>query len=586
MMVVRSAVRLHRRSPSTGGPRALTVCALLASTAYGQLLSAPQNWSDPVTPPFYGVGYGPVAIDMNGDSRLDLVYGASVPNGDPRLRLNNGALGFSPPINLDIVESWTIGSTPIAGCYLPAAVTDFNGDGMLDLAFTSPNLVRPLSVGLARLGAPYTFDKGPELAWANLYVVGWSEHVSFCDLDGDGLTEIVCAGPPQLFGSPEQVRVLRWDVSSSSFVAAHTTVVPQGNPLSVVAGDFNGDGVIDVAYESATTPGYGSATLHLLVGGPGLTFTSGGATSFTSVTPIPGHSFSYGAALAAGDVDRDGFDDVVGVGVDAGGPGTLGGVFLFRGGAAGFGAPTFQAFLGGGSWPGQGPHEGANVRASLVDVDLDGFPELIAPHGIGRIWPPGASTTAVDPTGGGPYASFNLGWPGYLGGQIAADFDADGDADVVVPSFFYSATGYPTGNIGIAWNRTRLRTGCTGAPSPPTVATGSLYLGNPAFEVRIDGAPPNALAALGISTAPGYQPFPPCVVGLDLGGLLQPTTSGLGFSVTDASGSASQYFSIPAVPSMLFATYYGQWIVVDPAGPLTSGGVGHRLTETRTFVIW
>ncbi len=108
---------------------------------------------------------------------------------------------------------------------------------------------------------------------------------------------------------------------------------------SVVIGDFDNDGVGDLAVGSPGDLGVGSVTVFWGQGGSGPT-TSGETRVDQDTAGIPGSpqfDDRFGAALAAGDFNDDGFEDLaIGVpGEDVGGAVDSGGVLMIPGSASG-----------------------------------------------------------------------------------------------------------------------------------------------------------------------------------------------------------------------------------------------------------
>ncbi|MBP9146522.1 MAG: FG-GAP repeat protein [Thermoanaerobaculia bacterium] len=117
-----------------------------------------------------------------------------------------------------------------------------------------------------------------------------------------------------------------------------------GFGMTLASGDFNGDGIADLAsgvpfdavdFGSGTVAGAGSVYVHLGAPGAGLASASGWfRLSQASGANTPAEEEQFGFALAAGDFDNDGFDDLaVGVPRDVQGGVAKGGVQVFFGSA-------------------------------------------------------------------------------------------------------------------------------------------------------------------------------------------------------------------------------------------------------------
>jgi hypothetical protein len=109
-----------------------------------------------------------------------------------------------------------------------------------------------------------------------------------------------------------------------------------------VAGDYNGDGYSDVAvgapgFDNPGTPQPGDGRVFLYLGGDPPT-TTGARSLTTGAAGLPGERLGRSVAWA-GDVNGDGFADLA-VGAPGSGTGRTGHVYIFQGGAA---APTAPA---------------------------------------------------------------------------------------------------------------------------------------------------------------------------------------------------------------------------------------------------
>jgi len=287
--------------------------------------------------------FGAFALgDMNQDRFPDLIVTNSSYNRDvqPEVSILPG-LGdgrFGPPVVSISLSSYAI--TPV--------VADFNGDGTSDFAVS---LVSPTSsvidVGLQRPGNQFqmvgtSLPVPVSIAWAG-------------DLNGDGLPDLVL------------VNVDCFDSSSCGtvYTLLNTGHGAFGNPLQVTTShganapsfvavaDFDNDGIPDLAIGAVEGCGseYGPAVL--LGHGDG-----------TFASPIClGSSYAY--AIAAGDFNGDGDQDVAFVG----------------------GQPLLQVFLGNGkggfhALPSQAT-QGLPVQLFALDLNGDGNVDLASIGGAG-----------------------------------------------------------------------------------------------------------------------------------------------------------------------------------------------------------
>jgi uncharacterized protein DUF4394/VCBS repeat protein/FG-GAP repeat protein len=209
------------------------------------------------------------------------------------------------------------------------------------------------------------------------------------------------AGP----GGGPHVKV--FDPSTGAAVASFFAFDPSfTGGVRVALGDINGDGVADIVVGAG--PG-GGPHVRVIDGKTG-TQLPGPIGSFFAFDP----SFTGGVYVAAGDVDGDGFQDVI-VGA---GPG---------------GGPHVRAFSGKdgtelASFFAYDPAFSGGVRVAAADINLDGRAEIVTGAGPGG----GAHVRVFDGTGA-PFSSgafsnsFFAYPPSFTGGVFVAAGDVNGD---------------------------------------------------------------------------------------------------------------------------------------------------------------
>lgn len=249
--------------------------------------------------------------DVTGDGVVDLVVGARYE--DEAGVVDAGAVYvFEGPTWSTV--SRLVSPLPEATARFghSVAVTDWTGDGIADVVVGAP---RESSGGFVQAGrvhifagpgllAPITIDNPTPQTWAKF---GYA--LAAGDLDGAGGGDLVITTPfhdvnvnddtgrAHIFLSPATVPAFAIEQAEDGFAllgsdACIADFDRDGHPDVAVSAEFDDDAVVD------------GGSVHVIYGP---TFT----TTQEIVSPAPLSSAGFGSAVAAGDVNADGYDDLV-----------------------------------------------------------------------------------------------------------------------------------------------------------------------------------------------------------------------------------------------------------------------------------
>lgn len=274
------------------------------------------------------------------------------------------------------------------------AVGDLDGNGVPDLVVT-----RAGGDVLVAYGLPDGSYLPGDLLDAG---VGDTSDLELADLNGDGLLDLVAAGPLGV--------TLRSGLADGSLGPLVAAGVGGLSAEAVLVTDLNGDGVGDLAF--TLSPSLGSFGLATMMG------LGDGSFGPASVWPLTLLSYH----LAAGDLNDDGVADLVALGTS----GSFGQIFVLLGSGDG----TFAPAVAHGVWPTAKNLWGMDVG----DLNGDGRDDVaIVSAGGGALYVPGAVVAYLSLADGtlGP-ALVADGEVKLARGLQLHDLDGDGVLDALV----------------------------------------------------------------------------------------------------------------------------------------------------------
>ncbi|RHX93260.1 hypothetical protein DLM76_14310 [Leptospira yasudae] len=314
--------------------------------------------------------------DVNGDGFPDLAATASLfsttKNGE--IYLFYGLGSGTAALNSTSMANVTITGDTTSSFGYALQLGDLNGDGYADLAAGGSF---EYGSGTGQLYVFYSTGKNgivaSSFASANLTInagpstlLGYS--LSLGDVNGDGFTDIAASG----YLGAGRALIYYGGAAGVSSIPATTITGPGSNFGSAVRlGDLNGDGFADMIVNGNTySASAGRLWIFHSTGSAGITAVDTSAPTLT-LTGISA-SDSFGISMTTGDINADGYEDLIAA--SPGHSGNLGRVYVFHGGTTGISAAspaTANQTLTGAI---AGERFGTDVV--LGDVNGDGFLDL------------------------------------------------------------------------------------------------------------------------------------------------------------------------------------------------------------------
>jgi hypothetical protein len=438
---------------------------------------------------------------------------------------------------------WTSGTYPTGAqnALSQVAVADFNGDGIADLAVTVYNAASSVGVNILLGNGDGTFTPSalalPALYGASTVVTG--------DFNGDGIPDLAVQFESPSTGA-SMVAILLGSGDGTFTEKANYPVSAQAQSFaySILVGDFNGDGVLDLVLPN----GEGN-TIDVLLGNGDGTF-----SALSPNTSVPGNGFGNGPSYGTvGDFNGDGILDLALTLQTADNV-----VILFGNGDGTFAAPIVT----NDGIPG-------TLGIATADFNGDGIPDLaVTVVSFGA-----TSQGAVVVLLGNGDGTFKVGQESEAVYQaqnvVVGDFNGDGNPDLAVTS--------PNQNTGVV---TVLLGNGDGTFSPsaisPTVGDGPNYAavgdfnGSGVSELAVANQPSNAVAVFLSGASATATASAISLVG---SGTHQVEASYPGDSTHGSSISATTPLTVPKAYTSLILT-----------ASATSAQYGQPVTLTATLI--
>ena len=498
--------------------------------------------------------------DVDGDGRSDFIY--SAPFLDIDGRLNNGIVRVHSGATGAVLQEYHGPEDGDEFGYSVDGIGDVDGDGHADYVITRLVLATRYA-GEARVYSGATGSLVRVVHGGSAYDYFGISAAGVGDVDGDGYDDFAVSAPGKddngsssgevrVFSGHSGVELYDWDGDAGG---------DQFGWWVAGVGDVDADGVPDIACGAPTASLPGRSECGLVRVFSGRT----GAVLHDFHGDASGDRLGW-CISAAGDLNHDGFADLIAGAYLANDNGTDSGMARVYSGADG---STLFSFLGDAA----GDQFGWSVRKA-GDVDGDGWDDLLVgarfndqagtDAGMARLF--SGQTGAVMHTFLGHDAGDQMGFS--VGS--AGDVDGDGYFDVILGAAFDDTFGTDSGVVRVvSFGGTGepprdilLASGCPCSDGhlPRIGISGRAEIGS-TYSITLRSALPNTIAFVNIGI---YWNQP-------LGGLAPGCTAvpyPLDFvpTLTDSfgAGSVTPIQLIPNDPQFVGVEVYHQWFVLDP----------------------